>query len=551
MGAEVSHAGGGPVHASPREDHGTVKSTARMYALAGMAGAVFGLAWSPFDLAPFFPLSLLLAMRALRHARTAGQAIRVGIVFEVAKYLVGAQFLLALIPYTPLSIVFYGLTLLYAIPFGAAEAGGAWWLERATRLPRSVGFGLLFALMEWIRTLGPLSFPADLAAHGFGIERGWLIWSAWIGPYGVTLTIVAIACLCDLAMQQPRSRRTLAVAMSMSAVILWFAPSVLDAWPRAEPAGNTLAIGIVQPSTPVGARLDPRHHGDLWDRLERLTFEAADGSDLVVWPEAARPSAIVWRDEEPFHDDRVAALARRAGVPILYGTEIARVHDGELAALYNGAAIAYPDDRPADWYGKQRLLPFVEEFPFASWFGRDPHAGRSRRGQLTLMGRFSPGPRPTLFEVDGEKIGVLICYEGMYTELAARYRRDGATMLAVITNDAWWGDSTFAPWHAEMIATRAREVGLPVVRAANNGVSSLTASNGQRIAATSHGDITTLRLDARPAAVGTTWHATHPAFVPVFLLTVLGLGVAIAVGRRVLGVLRDSRASRYSPYSSS
>lgn len=521
-----------------------------MYVLALVSGALFGLAWSPFDLAPLFPLSMLLAMRGLRYARTAGQAIRFGIVFEVAKYLVGAQFMLALVPYTPLSIVFYGLTLLYAIPFGAAEAGGAWWLERWGRLPRSVGFGLLFALMEWIRTLGPISFPADLAAHGFGTERGWLIWSAWIGPFGVTLMIVAIAWMLDLAIQQ-RTRRATASALASLAVALWFLPTFVDAWPRAEPDRDPLAVGIVQPSTPVGERFDADRHDDIWARLERLTIQAAEGSELVVWPEAARPTAVGWHDDRPFHDERVTAIARRVGVAILYGTEIARIHDGRLEALYNGAAIAFPDDRPAQWYGKQHLLPFVEAIPFGSWFGHDPEAGQRRGGRLTMLGRFRPGPRPTLFEVGGEKIGVLICFEGMYTELAAEYRREGATMLAVLTNDAWWGDSTFAPWHAEMVATRAREVGLPVIRAANNGISSLTAADGRRIAATVHGTSGVLRVDAVPSAPGATWHAAHPAFVPVVLLSGLGLTVAIGAWRRLLAVLRAPGENRYSPYSSS
>ncbi|MFN7965918.1 MAG: apolipoprotein N-acyltransferase, partial [Acidobacteriota bacterium] len=219
-----------------------------------------------------------------------------------------------------------------------------------------------------------------------------------------------------------------------------------------------------------------------WEQMKSLTRQAAEGKDLVLWPETARPGRLFLEEGSETHDPEMEAIARDVGVPILYGAEIVRVRGKEVLGLYNGAALAHPDGRPGQWYGKQRLLPFVEGVPFGDWFGYDPATrARSQDGKpsyLTLLGNFSRGPEPTIFLVKQARIGVLICYEGMYPPLAREYAMRGANMIVVLTNDIWWGRSVFAPWHSQMVTGRANEMNLPIVRAANSGVSSYTDNNG-------------------------------------------------------------------------
>ena len=112
------------------------------------------------------------------------------------------------------------------------------------------------------------------------------------------------------------------------------------------------------------------------------------------------------------------------------------------------------------------------------------------------------------------RIGVLICYEGMYPALARAYRRAGANALVVMTNDAWWGKSLFAPWHARMIASRAREVDVPVVRAANTGVSSATNRLGHFVEGSDMDRKLALELPLAPTRTGPTVYASSgEAFV--------------------------------------
>ncbi|MCU0225642.1 MAG: apolipoprotein N-acyltransferase [Acidobacteria bacterium] len=475
---------------------------------AAAGGGLFGLCWLPFGLAPLIPLAFLLMMLGLQGARTTRQALWLGALCEAIRYVVGAHFLLALLAYSPLAAVFYLATIVYIVPMGMLSWWGAFQLERWTGLPRPVGLALGYTLFEKLRSVGDLSFPADLTDHAFGTNPSFLAWSDWIGPFGVTLTMCGVALLALRAIDA-KPRRRAALAWGAAALALWAgAPLTGLLAGRAAERGSEGArfrVGIVQPATPVADKLDPARAPLVWDELKRLTLEAAPGADLVLWPETARPGYLFLREGEPPRDPEVAAIARAAGVPILYGAHLAEVEGGEAVALYNGAALVRADGSFGGWYGKQRLLPLAEGVPFGRLLGLDPRQ-RARdgqhRGYLTLIGNFTPGPEPTIFEVGPARIGVLICYEGMYAQLARTYRQRGANVLAVLTNDLWWGHSTFAPWHARMIASRAVEEAMPAVRAANSGVSSVTDGRGASGPRTGLDEIRTLTVELTPGPAG-------------------------------------------------
>jgi apolipoprotein N-acyltransferase len=95
------------------------------------------------------------------------------------------------------------------------------------------------------------------------------------------------------------------------------------------------------------------------------------------------------------------------------------------------------------------------------------------------IGDFMPGTKYVTFPTGKGDAGVLVCFEGIFPELARGYIREGSRFLVNITNDAWFGRSS-APWqHLSMYAFRAVENRAPVVRAANTGISSLIDSTGR------------------------------------------------------------------------
>lgn len=525
-----------------------VSSRTALVGFGVAAGVVAGLCWLPLGLAPALPLAFVLAMLGLARAETMRDAFRFGLAFGAVRYTVAAHFLLALLAYSPLAVVFYVLAIVFALPFALFEAMGAFWLERRTGLPRSFAFAVLYTLGEWLRTLGDLSFPADMLAHAYGTAPGFLAWTSVAGPHLVTLSIGVIAATLVWAWSL-RAEPRRALVPAAAALALWAGPWVFSLGGTTEgDAAATMRVGLVQPAATVEEKLLRENHARVWARLERLSEQAAQGADLVIWPESARPTPVVWEEGTPFADPEMTALAERLGVPILYGTEIARVSQRRLVALYNGAAIAHPDrTTPPQWYGKQRLLPFAEGVPFAKLLGWDKskRTGGRKKGYLTLLGNFSPGPEPTIFEVGGARLGVLICYEGMYPRLARRYRQEGANALVAITNDAWWGKSLFASWHARMMASRARENDIPVVRAANSGISSISDHTGRLLASTALDEITHLQVSLTPTSTAPTVYARFGdvlVWMLVFSLVVL-VSVSLALrrpliaGRETLGTL--------------
>ncbi len=499
--------------------------------LAAAGGAAIGVCWLPLGLSPLMPLSLYPAMIGIRRTDTWREALRFGLFFGAARYAVAAHFLLALLAWSPLAIVIYGLAIVFILPFSAVEALGAWWLERRAGIPRPYGLAFGWVVMEKVRAWGDLSFPADLLSHAFGRHPAWLAWEPWTGPFGLTLLVVLGAALVESAWARRAAPRR-AAPFAAAAAALWLGPPLTDlVSPPPAPSGPELRVAVVQPSVTLDDKLRRERWPAMRERLEAMTLAAARGADLVVWPESARPGPLVWDASKPFGDPVMEELAAKAGVPILYGCDIARMRDGSVEALFNGAALARPDGRPGGWYAKQHLLPLVEGIPFAKAFGLDPAKRRrdDRRGYLTLLGNFTPGGDPFLFEVGPARIGVLICYESFYPELSRAYRAHGANALVVLTNDAWWGWSVFPRWHAAMIAARAREQGLPVVRAANNGVSSSVGADGRTTEATGLYEITVLRTRLVPAPVGRTLYTTLGDW-PVWLVLAF-CGVASIRGR--------------------
>ncbi len=497
--------------------------------MAALAGVGAALCWLPTGLAPLFPLVFLLMARALRRVESGRDALLVGLVFGALRYAASAHFLLALTRYSvPVGVAFYLLAILSILPIAALEGSGALFLERRLGVPRGLAFGLIYVLGEKLRTLGDLSFPADHLAHAFGTDPAWLGLAPFVGPFGVSLTIMVVAALLDAAVESaPRWSRV--VPWAAAALALWIAAplTTLLRPPVAHTGAATLTVGIVQPNAEVTDRADPARRAALLETLRAMTLDAArGGAELVVWPEAATPGAARILADGSVDDPPVTAIAREARVPILYGTVLAEFDGREVAALYNGAALALPDGTIADWYGKQRLLPFAEGLPFAKYFGLTPRE-RARRGprqgHLSLLGNFTPGERPTIFRVGSARIGVLICFEAMYAGLGRAYDTAGANALVVLTNDSWWGRSAFAPWHARMAAARVRESGIPLLRAANGGVSSITDASGRLGAHTGLLERRVLQVRLEPVDAAPTFYARFGDWILLLVLAVPAL----------------------------
>lgn len=241
---------------------------------------------------------------------------------------------------------------------------------------------------------------------------------------------------------------------------------------KSEEADHSLRIAVIQGNIPQDIKWDRAARDEIVDTHIKLTQMAKpDRPELVVWPESSFPGY--------FNRDRLAArilnAARGVGVPFLIGSP----HNGNDDEAFNSAYLVDAGGMIAGRYDKQFLVPFGEYVPVKFIFGwLEPLA------YSLGVSNFSAGKEARVFQWrKGEMpFSALICFEDTFPLLARTFVQRGAEFLAVLTNDAWFKDSSAPYQHLQASIFRAVENGVPVVRAANTGISGFISYKGEVLA---------------------------------------------------------------------
>jgi apolipoprotein N-acyltransferase len=253
----------------------------------------------------------------------------------------------------------------------------------------------------------------------------------------------------------------------------------------------------------------------IFDRYLSLTREAvarSEGPAVVVWPETASPYLL---DRDAGAWAMIAAASRRADgvVPALVGT----VRFDAAQRPYNSLVALAGAGPPVGLYDKWHLVPFGEYQP--RWLPLPVEFGPSG---------FQPGPGPATLHVPGlPPVAPLICYEAIFPGRVLD-PADRPAWLVTVTNDAWFGNSSGPRQHLAAARLRAVEEGLPIMRAANTGISAGYDAFGRelgRIGMNEMGAVSLALPGALPATVFAQWGLAVPAF-----LSLLTLGVALGCG---------------------
>jgi apolipoprotein N-acyltransferase len=170
----------------------------------------------------------------------------------------------------------------------------------------------------------------------------------------------------------------------------------------------------------------------------------------------------------------VRAIARKAGVPILLGSD--QVDHGPPEKYYNSAFLVRADGTTAGAYRKIHLVPFGEYVPLRTLLFF------AARLVQAIPGDFSPGDSAVLLPVNGHSVSTSICYEIVYPALVRSFVAGGSELLTTITNDAWFGRTSAPYQHVAQASMRAIENGRYLVRAANTGISGVVDPYGRVVA---------------------------------------------------------------------
>ncbi|RMC32882.1 apolipoprotein N-acyltransferase [Paracoccus alkanivorans] len=478
-------------------------------------GALAALGLAPFSIWGITLVTLSLLIWRISRAGTAGASFRhalaggvgwfaLALVWIVEPFLVEPEIYGWMAPFA-LILMALGGGLFWALP--------VWIASRLCPAPRARTMGIVSALIlsDWLRGWIFTGLPWALTGHvwiGTPIAQT-AAWTGAIGLSALTLIAAALPALLWRSSGNPVIGALPGVVLSILLVGSgWAAGLARQAQPL--PPDTGLRLRIVQPNAEQRLKWDPEWSGVFFRRLLDLSAEPGP-RDLVIWPETA--VNFLLNDA----GDILPAMSRAADAPLVMG-----IQRQEGSRYYNSLAAVAPGGEVISIYDKFHLVPFGEYVPWGDELARlgiGAFAAQQGNG-------YSAGPGPQVTTLPGlPAFQPLICYEAIFPQhMRGLDNRPG--WLLQITNDGWFGKFSGPYQHLAQARLRAIETGLPLIRAANTGVSAVIDAHGDIRQSLPLGE--SGKIDAKlPGALPPTrWASWGPA--PVVLLALILLTAAAA-----------------------
>ena len=423
---------------------------------------------------------------------------------------------------------FQGATFVHRPPWPVIHQSRPPRLLQRTGQPLACSFVLVpsaWVALEYLRSHLLTGFGWNLLAYSQTSCRHLIQIADVTGAWGVSFAIVLVNAAFEQSLRQQQSaasgRKTqdsgssgLRILHPASCILVVIPAAMVlamlgyGAWRIPRVMGpQTVRVAVVQGNIPQTEKWDESRRESILNRYESLTREAADSHpDLIVWPETSVPGFLDL--DEPL-TQRILGLSQSLDAPLLVGAPRSHLEQLEWRTT-NGAALVHRG-AIVRWYDKLHLVPFGEFIPLDRqwpWLRRAlPPIGDFVPGReyavFQLRDRLkAEGSRPKADNITASSLqppassapqaslqpsashlqlpfSVLICFEDLFPELARRFVLNGAELLLVITNDAWFGPTAAAYQHAQASSFRAVELHVPVVRAANTGWSGCIDASGR------------------------------------------------------------------------
>ena len=354
--------------------------------------------------------------------------------------------------------------------FAAAAAYLLGW-----RLPFCLTAPVLWTVLEFGKSHLLTGFPWENLGYSQYLNSPILQIADVAGVYGVSFLIVFVNALIFEVVfinrgKEERKERVVKIIAVLGIMVLLFGYGLmrLKEIDRAASAPS-MTVRITQGNVDQSIKWNPAYQLKTIAAYAALSrSEAVTEPALIVWPETAYPA--FFQDVNDLHRE-VVGLVKDKAAWFLIGSPAYTTQSGETV-LFNSAFLLTPEGAIAGRYDKVHLVPYGEYVPLRKFF---PFVNKLVAG----IGDFGVGPGYYPLTMNSRRLGVLICYEGIFPAAARDYKRRGADFLVNITNDAWFG-STSAPYqHLSMTVFRAVENRLDVVRAANTGISARIDAAGR------------------------------------------------------------------------
>ena len=494
-------------------------------ALSVLSGLLFAFAWYPhgFPLISFIAIVPLLWLSDISLKEGKRNAFGRGIMlfypaFFVFNLITTYWIAYCTVPGAAAAVILNAL--LQTLTFSAWHACRKQVKNGALQVVMLIAFWISF---EYLHLNWDLTWPWLNLGNVFACEPDTVQWYSITGTAGGTLWIILLNFMFSGLIghiQQHNRKGIVRYVISVAATY-------------AIPCGISMGMFFYENShlehdTPIEAVI-VQQNTDPWEEEYRLTntqeiqriLDVAkpfvnEKTNLIITPESAIAHTI---DMEALRnhtfmegDSRFEGFSLLDSVSVVYpnlnfvlGLSTVSISDhktspvaqecnpGMFMEFFNTAGF-YNKNGLVSHYHKSRLVPGVEKMPFPKIFGFLEKAIIELGGSNSSLGK-DTAQRTFAFDVNGRemRIGTAICYESVYGELVAKFVRDGANILAVITNDSWWDDSPGHRQHFEMSRLRAIETRRYILRAANGGFSGVIDPLGRVLEKTNYDERTAIK----------------------------------------------------------
>jgi apolipoprotein N-acyltransferase len=504
--------------------------------IALVAGALSSLAMAPFNAWPVlfvtFPVAVWLIdgsaagrLRGVPAAALAGWWFGLGY-FVPGLYWIGYAFLVDastfawLMPFAVLGLPAY-LALFTALGFALARLI---WTRDASRV---LALAASLTIGEWLRGHVLTGFPWNAFGYALTEPLALAQTASLIGLWGLTFLSVAIfaspAVLIEGASRGRKPWIAPVLALALLVAMGIFGAVRLSLNPTATVAN--VKLRIMQPNLQQDVRFNYSAKAEVMQKYLTLSDRASGpqstgvrDASILIWPESAFPFFLT-READAMA--QIADLLPKGTVLITGSVRAPDLPPGvRITRAYNSIYVIDHDGSVLSVYDKLHLVPFGEYLPFQ---GLMEKLGFE---QLTkVQGGFIPGTRRRTLAIPNAPPALpLICYEAVFPgDVAPGDDRPG--WIVNLTNDGWFGISTGPYQHLQQARLRAIEEGLPVVRAANTGISAVIDPLGRMVARLGLG-VEGVLDSSLPSAIPPTIYA-RSGDIPAAIIVAVALILAI------------------------
>jgi len=472
------------------------------YALPASSGVLLTLCFPPFNLIPFVFVFLIPLLISICYKNNnidcspkkkyffllSGSALFKG-------FIAGVAFFFLLMWWVAPTITQYGnlpiylsypvimLLVAYLAIFFSIWAGFADFILNHDAYKKSICkilfLSSLWVLLEWIRGHFLSGLPWGIVAYCLDkfpvLIQTADIWSV----YGISFFIIAVNLLIffiifDITLSKIKKMLYLSIIFIFFGFLYVYGTCSIKKYAGFNNNEKALYAGAVQGAIPQDIKWDREyqwHTLDVYAKLSKnIRDNLPDEKIFLVYPETAMPFYV---QDAGILRQAIESIPGALHLYLLTGSPSYEIDANGEKRDKNSAFLFKPDRTIAGRYDKYHLVPFGEYMPFGallSW----------TKKYLPTAGDFLSGNEIKPINADELNVGVLICFESIFPEISREAVSKGANIIAVITNDAWFG-KTGAPYQHEQFAVfRAIETRRWVIRAANTGVSSIVTPTGQR-----------------------------------------------------------------------